>query len=235
MLTNAALATNPLMREGVPGWMDCSVRAFEEALARGDRALCLAIVQALSAEGHTPVDLYEGYFRPALYTIGALWERNRLSVAHEHLATAIIEELMNEIFPRLMSLKRTGKTVVVAPVEGALHRVGARMVCDVFEMYGWDAVQLGPDSTTDSLLETLRACRPALVGLSLTLDLHRNGLRRTIIAIRSAFPVLPILVGGRVLTRGKVPALEGLPGVHCFQDLNGLGRYIEGLPVASRG
>jgi len=234
MVSDAALAIDPLTVDEVSDRMALSVGAFEEALVGGDRATCVAMVGALLAQGCAPIDLYEDYFRPALYRIGALWESNRLSVAHEHRATAMVEELMNEVFPRLMSLDRTGKTVVIAPVEGALHQVGSRMVCDVFEMYGWDAVQMGPDTTVDMLVGTLRTCRPALVGLSLTLDVHLSGLRRAIIAIRSAFPLLPILVGGRALGRVRPPALEGFPGVHCFRDLNELQRYIEGLRVLRR-
>jgi hypothetical protein len=38
-------------------------------------------------------------FQPTSYTLGHLWQCNEISVAQEHLATAIIEGQMGELHP----------------------------------------------------------------------------------------------------------------------------------------
>jgi methanogenic corrinoid protein MtbC1 len=205
---------------------DLTPRAFEDALIQGDRERCAAIVVALMADGRSALAIYEGHFKPALYAVGSLWERNLLSVASEHLATAIIEGAMNDVFPRLMSLERRGETAIVSPVPGELHQVGARMACDVLEMHGWDAVLLSGETSVESLVTALREGRPQMAGLSISLQHHVDTLRRTVMAIRDALPTLPILVGGRALTDATATTLSATQGVLCFRDLHELHRYL---------
>lgn len=208
---------------------DLSPLAFQAALVQGDRAACARIVDQILERGQSVISLYEDYFKPALYGVGHLWEHNQLSIASEHLATAIVESLMNELFPRLMSLQRQRRTIVVAPVAGELHQIGGRMVCDLFEMHGWDAIQLDADASTENLLVALRESCADFVGLSISLNLHLAGLQRTILAVRAAFPLLPILVGGRALAQATPLDLQGLPGVLSFRDLFDLRVYLERL------
>lgn len=200
--------------------------AFRDALVRGDREACVAITVALLAEGYSALELYEDYFKPALHAVGSLWERNLLSVASEHLATAIVEGLMNDVFPRLMSLERRMESVVVTPVEGELHQVGARMACDLFEMHGWDAVLLTGEITIPALLQAIRIERPKMVGLSFSLHFHLTNLTRAIAAVRAVSPALPILVGGQAMTEATAAMLSATPGVLCFRDLVELHQFL---------
>ena len=49
--------------------------------------------------------------------MGRLWETNRITVAVEHLATAITEGILNELFEQIISGKRYSKKVAVACTE----------------------------------------------------------------------------------------------------------------------
>lgn len=55
--------------------------------------------------------------KPALYELGRLWEQNKISVATEHLATAITEEILNGFYTDIIPDKYNGKAVFVR-----LHR-----------------------------------------------------------------------------------------------------------------
>lgn len=206
---------------------DVSPIAFQEALVRGDRRACEQIVQRLVAKGEPVIDLYESYFKPALYAVGRLWESNQLSVASEHLATAIVERLMNRAFPHLLALERQRCTVVLAPAEWERHDIGARMVSDLFEMHGWDAIQLSAGTTSEELVSTARATNADVVGLSISVSSHFAGLKRMIVAVRAAVPTVPIIAGGQGLSRAPAPGLEGFPGVTCFADLFELRSWLE--------
>jgi hypothetical protein len=50
--------------------------------------------------------LYKDLFQKSLYRVGEVWEFNRISVAREHLATAITEGFLNLIYPMLFGLEQ---------------------------------------------------------------------------------------------------------------------------------
>jgi methanogenic corrinoid protein MtbC1 len=201
---------------------------FLAALLVGDRRCCEALTDQALAACVPILALYQRLFQRALYQVGEEWACNRISVGTEHLATAIVEGLLNRLYPQVITPNRIGRRIVVASVEGELHQVGAKMVCDVFEMYGWEALYLGADSPTTDLLRTVRDLRPYAVGLSLSVYGHLGALEAAIGLIRSNFPELPVLIGGQGL-RQVGPALSSDYKVHYVADLDALERLVIGL------
>ncbi len=201
---------------------------FLTALLAGDRRQCTALTQQTLAAGTPILDLYQHLFQRALYRVGELWECNRISVATEHLATSIVEGLLNQLYPEVIGLPRVNKSVVIASVEGELHQVGAKMVCDVFEMHGWDAFYLGADTPTRELLHLVRERHPDAVGLSLSVYFHLGALQDMIWALRAEHPDLPILIGGQGLRRMN-PTLIADPQVYYLADLDELNRFFATL------
>ena len=102
------------------------------------------------------------------------------------------------------------------------------MVCDVFEMSGWDACYLGANTPVRELSRLLRETRPDLVGLSLSVYFHIGILRGMVEAIRAEFPALPILIGGQGL-RHIGPTVIQDPMVRYVADLRELQRFIAGF------
>ena len=43
-------------------------------------------------------DIYRDVFQDALYEIGTLWETNQISVAEEHMGTAITQYVMSNLW-----------------------------------------------------------------------------------------------------------------------------------------
>jgi len=86
-----------------PALSELVYEEYLAALLAGDRARCTALVEELLAAGVGLKDLYVHLFQRALYRVGELWERQRVSVAVEHLATAITERLLTLVQARLFS------------------------------------------------------------------------------------------------------------------------------------
>ena len=173
--------------------------------------------------------VYQDLLQPALYRIGELWECGQISVATEHMATAITEELMNAVYPRLINRTRIGRKVVIATVEKEEHQVGAKMASDLFEMHGWDALFPGAGITTSELLALLDRERPALLGLSFTIPEHSASLLRMLQRIRAHAPRLPILVGGQGLRWTDTAAWPELENVSYIASLDALDAYLARL------
>ena len=137
----------------------------------------------------------------AMYDVGRLWQANRISVAREHLATAISQYVMSNAFSRADFAPPMARTAIFANVESNHHALGLRMISDAFETAGWTAHFLGADMPEPALVEQIDTLRPDLLGLSVSMPQQLETARRIIGGLRAemgqACPV--IMLGGRAI------------------------------------
>ena len=127
---------------------------YLSSLLEGERKACIRIVQELVDQQIDLKHLYTDLFQKSLYTVGELWETNRITVAKEHLATAITEGLLNlDLPPESSRGRRTSGSIVISCTANEYHQVGGKMVADIFEMNGWNGYFLGANTPVDQLLE----------------------------------------------------------------------------------
>ncbi len=196
------------------------------ALLEGNRERCHGIVARL-LDAEVPLrDLYVDLFHKSLYEVGEMWEARRVSVAVEHLATAITESLMTLGYPALFRAEHGDRRAVVACVASEFHQVGAKMVADVFELHGWNSRFFGANTPLEDTLSAVDQGKPDAVGLSVSLYSHVPALQRALEAFRSDFPRVDVLVGGQAFRWGGhhlvdragasyVPSLRDLESLLC--------------------
>jgi methanogenic corrinoid protein MtbC1 len=218
---------NPAIPATTP---DARYASFLAALLAGDKAQCRATLEAWLAEGIDLRMLYQERLQPALYAVGELWEQGRVSVATEHLATAIVESLLNLVYPRLFSQPRIDKSVVVACVANEYHQIGGKMVADFFELNGWRGYFLGANTPEQDLLDLIREKQPDAVVLSLAMPFNLEKLLHTADAVRQAAPQLPILVGGQAFRWSGQELAERIPGVRYLPSLADLETWMQTYP-----
>ncbi len=193
--------------------------AFLKALLEGDRLTCLSLVQQMIIAEFSFIDIYENIFKKSLYEIGYLWEINQISVATEHLATAIIEVLTNQLLPTILPTQYKSKKIIFTAIEGEEHRIGAKMVCDVFEKHGWHSFFLGANTPTADLITMIEQLHPNCVGLSMSIFFNLSKLKETIYAIRLRFPEMHIVVGGQGFLHGGDCILNEFSNIRLFKSL----------------
>ena len=94
---------------------------FLNALLEGNRSLCSKLILEQVKSGIAIKDLYESVIKRSLYKVGELWEYNKISVAAEHLASAIVEAILNELYPEVISKKKKESSLVpIIQVENLL-------------------------------------------------------------------------------------------------------------------
>lgn len=216
-------ATHP--PTGVPD-TDPAYERFLGALVAGDRQQCRDLFDGWLADGTELRVLYQDRVQRALYAIGVLWEQGRVTVATEHLASAITEGLLNRVTPQLLALPKNGKSVVVSCTANEYHQIGGRMVADFFEMNGWRSYFLGANVPVDEVIALIRDKRPDAVALSLAIYFNLDTLLETVRAIRAAFSAIPILVGGHAFEDGGREQVESIPGVHLLASLQDLEAWM---------
>ncbi len=151
---------------------------------------------------------------------------NKISVATEHMATAITEKLMIRLQPQLFSTDRTGKRAVIACVANEYHQVGAKMVADIFELNGWDGYFIGANTPFAELIRFLDNKNPDVVGLSLSIYYNLPALQNTIEKIRRHLPDLPIMVGGQAFRWGGTEITEQFNHITYLSGIETLQNFI---------
>jgi methanogenic corrinoid protein MtbC1 len=147
--------------------------------------------------GVQPRALYLEVLGPALQEVGSRWQRGLISVAQEHLATAIVCSVMATVAPRLTVAPAIGRRAVLACTDGELHDVGLRMVGDFLEADGWEVLFLGALTPLDALQRLVAETEPDVVGLSTALTTHLASASDSIAAIRQLKAPPFVMVGGR--------------------------------------
>lgn len=203
---------------------------FLADLLNGDATACRTMVQDLLERGITVIDLYTNLFHRAQYTIGDLWAANRISVANEHLATAIIESLMTLVYPKLFRGERTGRSALVSCNANDYHQVGGKMVADIFESHGWNGYFIGAHTSTEALMEEARNCKPDAFAFSVTVPLGLARLEETLAAVSAAYPKAPLLIGGKALADCPERKWTHFPQARVLLSLQELEAFIREFP-----
>lgn len=173
---------------------------YLEAILAGSRREAFGVVELARTEGLGIRALYVEVFQPAMREVGRMWQENRITVADEHLATAITQASMARLYEELFRASpEPGPLLVAACADQERHELGLRMICDVLEMEGWDTVFLGASVPVEDLVRMVQARRPQVVALSASIMPHVARVREAIQAIRDARTEEPplIAVGGR--------------------------------------
>jgi methanogenic corrinoid protein MtbC1 len=175
--------------------------AFAEALLAGDEVSAeIAVREAMDAEFST-AEIDEKLIAPALWLVGELWERGKISVAEEHLATEIsVRVLALQREAQRVTRSRTGRRVMLATPLGAFHVVALRMVENLLRGAGYDVMMLGPDVPAKALGHVARRLRTDVVCMSLTMAGHRDDILSAIDNVRLVLPSAGFVVGGHGLT-----------------------------------
>lgn len=199
--------------------------SYVSNLINGNKRHCLSIVEILIDKGMPIADIYTHLFQRSLYKVGRLWEENKISVAVEHIATAITETLLAQTYPRAAALPKHGRRAVVACVTGERHQIGSRMIADILELRGWDSHYLGADTPKDALLDLLLTLQPELLGLSVSLSSNADQGKRLIREALAHRPSMLCVVGGQGVT-GNSLDLGELASVPVISNIEMLENYL---------
>lgn len=201
-------------------------KTYLDNLLKGNRKACLQATRQYLQQNDNIPDLYENIFKPALYEVGRLWEQNKISVAAEHMATAITEGILNTLYADIVPDDYNGKKVVLACVEKEEHQVGIKMVADIFEMHEWESFFLGTGFPTSELISFIKVVKPDLVAISLSVYFNFANLKKMVTELKTAFPDLPLIAGGQALHHLSEDSLGTWSDVRFFPDLISLKEYI---------
>lgn len=202
---------------------------FQLALLSGNHIEAQAILKRSLAAGCSLIDFELHIIQPALYDIGEKWQANQVSVAQEHLATAIAQSVMSVGLQHSQLKESVGKRVLLACVEGNNHAVGLQMVADAFLLAGWEVQYLGANVPVSSLISQSVAWKPDLIGLSVSFPQQVRVARATINQLSEQFGAErpAVMIGG--LAFNRFSGLSDVVGADsCFANSRQAVEYVSG-------
>jgi MerR family transcriptional regulator, light-induced transcriptional regulator len=203
------------------------IRSYLDALRAADAAGAYKAASAPLERGMQLSALYQRVIAPAMHELGRLWESGAITVADEHLATALTHRVLAAIRPpRLFEQKpgshAEGPCALVAAVEGEQHALGLRMAADLLEERGYRVAYLGADVPADALLQAVQTLAPDLLALSATMPESTRRLEEVVEKVRRERPHLSLIVGGQG---------SRSPGLDAATVIENLELLTEAVPV----
>ena len=167
--------------------------------------------RALLSLGALP--FLEDVVPPLLVDIGEAWHTGRITVAHEHAASATVLQLLGWL-TRSLEVPDEAPRVLLATPRGERHAFGAMMAAAAAAHDGWHVTWLGPDLPAEQIAAGAEQGGAQVVALSTAT--HAEGLDDELSALRAMLPRhVPLLIGGT-----GAATLADLPGITRVRDLS---------------
>lgn len=175
------------------------VNHFTDLLLSGSTRTCWEVVRGATSDEAGLKDFSINVLQPALYEVGHRWETGQISIAHEHLASAVAGRLQSLMYEGLTPSRQRMGTALVAAPPNEFHEIGPRMVADFLELDGWVTHYFGANTPTEDLVKFVRVYPIHLAMISVTMPFNLRLCRNLVHAIRTegSSQFLKVMVGGQ--------------------------------------
>lgn len=199
---------------------------YLSGLLDGDKVTCKSIINKLLDEGVEAKDIYNSLIQKSMYRVGELWDKCRLTIAEEHVASEITRELVSLINLSQKKPGSVGKSVIITCVQKELHEIGPRIISDYFELKGWKSTFIGTNIPHKELLKYIHQNKPDLVGISNNFYMNVTKLLELLDLIKSNIPEQKIIIGGQGPSNCHLEMISKYPEITFIKDLNELDNYL---------
>jgi excisionase family DNA binding protein len=199
-------ALGVLTAQAGPGAGATTPEALATLLLAEDVAVSRAVVLEAFRRGRPLEEILDRLVAPAMVRVGALWAEGAIDVYQEHLAAQRAWRILVELRGLLPVPDAAAPLAVGGAPEGDPSLLPPLMAELTLVEADWRVINLGPDVPVESFERAVRAYRPRLVWISLTLHHARpkffEACPSFIEAARAAGAA--VMIGGQGLT----PALQ---------------------------
>jgi MerR family transcriptional regulator, light-induced transcriptional regulator len=187
-------------------------------LARAVNAPGLESFLRRTAAGFGVPVFLEGLVAPLLRRMGEEWEAGRLTPAQEHVATAIIQRVLEGAIQFLIAPHDAPNLLLATPM-GEQHRMGSALAATAAAADGWRVTYLGPDLPAGEIAAAALAVEARVVGVSIVYPRERDRVLAELRILRSRLSAAVTLVAGGAGAVALAPELRAA-GIHVVQDLS---------------
>jgi methanogenic corrinoid protein MtbC1 len=194
--------------------LDVEVQTYLDHVLAGRRDAAVRMVVDAVEAGRDVGSVLLELLQPAQLEIGRLWERGEITVAQEHLTTAVTQLAMAMLYPYLFEGPESDRRLVATGVGSEAHEIGIRMVADLAQRDGWATTYLGSGSPVGGVVDEVVRRAADVLAVSATMTSHVPHVRTLIAAVRSD----PRCAGVRIVVGGRPFGLAPQLAAHVGAD-----------------
>lgn len=186
------------------------------AIRRLDAVELQAILERAAVTAGVPAFL-DGVVVPVLEGIGRGWRERSVSIAQEHLATAVLRRVLGWLLG-VYEVKGEAPRLVVATPPGQVHELGALMVAVSAAAEGWGVTYLGTDLPVADLVSAAAQTEARAVAISVVYAPDDRDVATALREARAGLPArVPLLLGGAAVA--TMPLEREVAGIVVMDSL----------------
>ena len=184
---------------------------LESCMLAADEVAAWGVIEAALGAGRSAEYCYTDMLAAALASVGDRCGQGELSIADQHVATAIAMRLIALLGARCRRRGRSRGTFIFGAPSGELHTVPIAITADRVRLGGYDVVELGANVPPEAFAAaTERVTRLLAVGIGVSRAERADDVRSTVRALRAVDPDVPVIVGGVAAAELEALAIEGV-------------------------
>jgi DNA-binding transcriptional MerR regulator/methylmalonyl-CoA mutase cobalamin-binding subunit len=167
---------------------------------------------------------------PLLMRVGTEWRHDRVTPAHEHLASRVIRRVLEEYTATFVPRSDAPRFLSATP-QGQRHEFGAMLAAAAAAAAGWGVTYLGADLPAAAIADAARQAGASVVGLSIVHPGDDPQIPVELRALRVALPADVVLIVGGAGAVGHAKVLRETRAV-LVPDLASLRPALESVARA---
>jgi MerR family transcriptional regulator, light-induced transcriptional regulator len=193
-------------------------RALEHTRALDAAALEAELMRAAATVG--AARFMDGVIAPLFRRIGDAWHAGTVSIAQEHMASAVAHPVMARVRGALPVAADAPGVVVAVPAEER-HEIGALLAAGTAALEGWRVTYLGADMPAADIAAAARETGARMVALS-SVYANPQSLVHELRVLRAELPAdIDVVIGGQGVSAlnvaGDVPGVDTLPDLAALR------------------
>ena len=176
--------------------VDSFIDSLVDKLLKAENSECEILVDAIFRQNFSPNMVYTLVFAPAMRTIGDLWHDGKITVAHEHLASQIIKDLVDVVSDKSPQLPTNNMSALITSVGGERHSLASGMFANLLILGGWKVYYLGPETPAKDVSIYVTQNAIDVVGLSISVEANITNALECVDSLNALETPPLILMGG---------------------------------------
>jgi len=190
-----------------------AIEGFNAAAANEEIGRLAALLPA--------TDLVTEVALPLMRVVGERWHRGTMTIAHEHMASAVLRNLFGSLLRLYKPMDPVVKIVLATP-SGEHHEFGILAAAMLAAPLGLEPIYLGPNLPADEILTAAQRSGARAIIVGLTGQAADSAALRDLRSMASAAPAkLELWIGGRDLNDQPKSMRDRVTVIPNFEVLEG--------------
>jgi 5-methyltetrahydrofolate--homocysteine methyltransferase len=159
---------------------------IKDIVVAGKHTEVEALVEKAIAEGTDLNDLINNALIAAMDVVGQRFAKSEIFVPEMLVSAMTMKKGLEIVKPLLKEAESQSKgKVVLCTVKGDLHDIGKNLVAMMLEGAGLEVIDLGVDSTVDTVIARVKELQPEVLGMSALLTTTMPEMEKMLEALKT--------------------------------------------------